>query len=588
LKRKRLHKGLIVGTLVFCMVTAPQTAFGWAGVATSGASLTYSNSSGHGKLATDAFNDTRAAAFKTYMNSVSMQSTLLKYVAEADVPAEKTWVAQLDDGGSTDVPITLDIYENATNDSVIHVAAHQVTDLKLDARLHNALEMLKLAVYWKNLNQKSSLQFRLLANGAHLVQDYFSHLDAGHDAGNQHNVDDNLKVDDDGDGVAESSVGAPNVMDSLNWDNHSDHNSGLPYNLRVANVYNLSYWHKDTNWANNYRYNQAVELTINYYNSFMAGTVADFEKTLNQGYVVNGSTTTYIDFISKVIMDNTSANTTFDSAWTPSTGISGYWATNYVHDGTSGADASTRWAKFATPDSSSWYSFKPGKYKVYMRWTAGTDRPDAAPLEIAYNGGTDTSKTINQTVNGNQWNYIGTYDMPDTGGYVKLLATDAGYTIADAVMLVKTVENYPISSVAYSSSHEGNGWTYSNVFDGIRSAISGDLGWSSQSSISTNHTEWVTADLGSSNSVSRIDVYPRNDGTNLGNCFPIDFTIQVSVDNVNWTTVITRTNYTKPGNDAQSFTFTAQSARYVKITGTNLRADSLGDYRMQFAEMEVY
>mgnify|MGYP001296156212 CR=1 FL=1 len=85
-----------------------------------------------------------------------------------------------------------------------------------------------------------------------------------------------------------------------------------------------------------------------------------------------------------------------------------------------------------------------------------------------------------------------------------------------------------------------------------------------------------------------FDLYPRNDGNRIGDCFPIDFTIQVSTDNINWTTKVTETNYAKPGNQVQSFSFTPQSARYVKITGTNLRTDQYGAYRMQFAEIEVY
>ncbi|GGD64462.1 discoidin domain-containing protein [Paenibacillus nasutitermitis] len=594
MKRKGVHLKLSIGFLAIIFMSSPHSALAWGGVTTRGADLTSSNNSGHGKITMSAYNDTRASSFKSYMNSIPdtgyglMGPRLLKYVAEADVADEKKWVAELDDPGNPETPISIDISENAANDSVIHVAAHQVTNLKNDARMNNALEMLKLAIHWKKQNQKPELQFRLLANGVHLLQDYFAHLDAGHDPGNPHNIDANLKVDNNGDGIPETPVGDGNVMDSLNWDNHSDHNSGLPYDMRISDVYNLTYWHKDTNWNNNYRFKQCTELSINYFNAFMSETEADFEKSLNQGFVVNGSTTTYINYISKVVVDNTSNYATFDSAWPVSTSGPGYWGTNYAYDGTSGADASSRWAKFSTPDADSWYTFKPGKYNIYMRWTAGVDRPDAAPLEIAYNGGTDTSKVVNQKINGDKWNLIGTYDLAPTGGYVKILTTDAGNTIADAVMFVKTVENDPVQNITASSSHEGSGWSISKIFDGLRSSLSGLLGWSSQNSTSTNHTEWVTADIGSNKTISRVDLYPRNDNTNLGNCFPIDFTIQVSTDNVNWTTMITRTNYAKPGNQVQSFTFAPQSAKYVKVTGTNLRTDVYGSYRMQFAEIEVY
>ena len=40
----------------------------------------------------------------------------------------------------------------------------------------------------------------------------------------------------------------------------------------------------------------------------------------------------------------------------------------------------------------------------------------------------------------------------------------------------------------------------------------------------------------------------------VGEAFPLDFTIQVSNDNTNWTTVVTQTNYAKPGNSVQAST----------------------------------
>ncbi|MNG30631.1 F5/8 type C domain protein [compost metagenome] len=96
--------------------------------------------------------------------------------------------------------------------------------------------------------------------------------------------------------------------------------------------------------------------------------------------------------------------------------------------------------------------------------------------------------------------------------------------------------------------------------------------------------------MGSSKTISKVDLYPRNDVGNVGQNFPIDFTIKTSTDNVNWSTVVTRTGYAQPGNVVQSFTFSAVSARYVKIEGTNLRPNpsDANRYRMAFAEVEVY
>ncbi|MDO8685124.1 MAG: discoidin domain-containing protein, partial [Clostridiales bacterium] len=115
-------------------------------------------------------------------------------------------------------------------------------------------------------------------------------------------------------------------------------------------------------------------------------------------------------------------------------------------------------------------------------------------------------------------------------------------------------------------------------------------GWASNDNITSNHTEWVKMDLAASYSISKVDLYPRNNSGYVGEYFPVDFTIKVSTDDTNWSTVVTQTGYAKPGDAVQSFTFSSQSARYVKIEGTNLRQCSLDSnyYRMVFAEIEVY
>ncbi len=135
----------------------------------------------------------------------------------------------------------------------------------------------------------------------------------------------------------------------------------------------------------------------------------------------------------ETIVDNTSAGFAIDTAWETSTGTSGYHGINYAMDGTSTADP-TKWAMW-TP-----YIGEPGIYRIYMKWGAHSNRPDAAPLEIKYDGGTDTSRTVNQQINGGVWNYIGDYKLSaGTSNYVKILASDSGYTIADAVRLVRLI-----------------------------------------------------------------------------------------------------------------------------------------------------
>ncbi|MCU6711276.1 discoidin domain-containing protein [Paenibacillus sp. J5C_2022] len=148
----------------------------------------------------------------------------------------------------------------------------------------------------------------------------------------------------------------------------------------------------------------------------------------------------------------------------------------------------------------------------------------------------------------------------------------------------------PVKTATASSSFEGFGWGTAKAVDGARSSDASSYGWSSNSNLTMNHTEWINVDLGTGRTINRVDLYPRNDGTNIGAGFPENFTIQVSADNVNWTTVVTRTGYAVPGNAVQTFAFASQNARYVKIEGTKLRTIPNEGliYRMQFAEIEVY
>ena len=133
-----------------------------------------------------------------------------------------------------------------------------------------------------------------------------------------------------------------------------------------------------------------------------------------------------------IYVDNTDSGFTTDgSTWPVTTSTSGFYGINYAHDNTSGSDTG-RWAKW-TPTIT-----QRGYYKIEMRWTSGTNRPNAAPIEIQHRGGLDTSKTVNQRINGGTWVDLGTYDLSAIStNYVKILCSSSGYTIADAVRFTK-------------------------------------------------------------------------------------------------------------------------------------------------------
>ncbi len=145
-------------------------------------------------------------------------------------------------------------------------------------------------------------------------------------------------------------------------------------------------------------------------------------------------------------------------------------------------------------------------------------------------------------------------------------------------------KNVPVTA---SSSVEGSGWGRARLVDGTTGSTATSRGWSSTNSLTTNHAEWVQADLGATNFLDRIDLFPRGDAGSVGAYFPVDFSIALSNDGTTWTDVVTRTGYPLPTAAAQTFRFGAQTARYIRVTGTNLRPnpDESNWYRMQLAEL---
>jgi len=194
--------------------------------------------------------------------------------------------------------------------------------------------------------------------------------------------------------------------------------------------------------------------------------------------------------------------------------------------------------------------------------------------------------TLNTGIMESNTNYVKTLVFTGESGsssQVDINMTTGELTKSDNIALFTRVEA--------SSSYNSSGWRTTNIVDGRRdSTESLSMGWTSSNDIGTNHTEWIMLDLGKAYMIQTVDLYPRNDGSNTGYGFPVDFTIQLSEDNINWTTVITETGYELPGNEVQSFSFASSEARYIKIEGSSLRSNpnDWNQYRMQLAEIEVY
>jgi hypothetical protein len=134
--------------------------------------------------------------------------------------------------------------------------------------------------------------------------------------------------------------------------------------------------------------------------------------------------------INTVIKDNADASgVVITGTWTTSTFNSGYYGTNYIHDGNTG-NIGGKTVKF-TPSIPT-----TGTYAVYLNWPAAANRATNTPVDV-FNGTTTTSYTVNQQLNGS-WALVGTFQLnAGTTAYVKVRNDGAnGYVIADAVKFI--------------------------------------------------------------------------------------------------------------------------------------------------------
>ncbi|HRT57984.1 MAG TPA: FAD-dependent oxidoreductase [Candidatus Paceibacterota bacterium] len=132
-----------------------------------------------------------------------------------------------------------------------------------------------------------------------------------------------------------------------------------------------------------------------------------------------------------VILDNMATNqgVTVTGSWTLSTSDSGYYGTNYMHDGNTAKGAKS--VRF-TPNLPC-----RADYEVYLRWTQSSNRSTNTPVDIISLAGTNTV-VVNQTIKGGQWNLLGTYPfaLGSLGSVLLRTSGTSGYVIADAVAFV--------------------------------------------------------------------------------------------------------------------------------------------------------
>ncbi len=142
---------------------------------------------------------------------------------------------------------------------------------------------------------------------------------------------------------------------------------------------------------------------------------------------------------------------------------------------------------------------------------------------------------------------------------------------------------------ASGSAYNAEGWGIAMLTDGsiMQTGADGTNGWMSNGVKNRTDPTWACIDLAEVCSINRVVVYPRKSGER----FPVGYYFEVSTDGQTWTKVAEETAdpYTL---EARTFNFEAKEARYVRITTTEMHADSwvdfAGGYMAQISEIEIY
>ena len=139
----------------------------------------------------------------------------------------------------------------------------------------------------------------------------------------------------------------------------------------------------------------------------------------NYQYHAGGTTSTTLG----TPVDNVQA--TYVGSWPVSTSVSNHYANNYQYNAAGTGNDTATWPSNVTTTAS---------YDVYAHWTAHSNRASDAKYTVNHTTGNDTL-TVNQQLNGGQWNLLGTYTL-DTASTIVLTDDANGYVIADGITIL--------------------------------------------------------------------------------------------------------------------------------------------------------
>lgn len=143
--------------------------------------------------------------------------------------------------------------------------------------------------------------------------------------------------------------------------------------------------------------------------------------------------------------------------------------------------------------------------------------------------------------------------------------------------------------VLVSSNMANNaGFRPENAVDGSIMQEGPSYSWASRGHSNADAEEWITIDLLEKTSFNEIDLYPRG----CGEYFPVDYTIEISDDNQEFTEILSIEN--DPSSlrleaKGRYYSFDNIEARYVRVRATRLGTNPSGSgYYFQVSEIEIY
>jgi len=127
------------------------------------------------------------------------------------------------------------------------------------------------------------------------------------------------------------------------------------------------------------------------------------------------------------------------------------------------------------------------------------------------------------------------------------------------------------------------------LVDGVTSGFRAGNEWATQIGQTVN--SWCAVDLGASQTISGVNVYFREFPANKAYSIPRTITVQVSNNNIDWVTVVSRSSNTpveggEYHSDGYIYSFNPARARYVKLLfedGTQNTAEDI----LEISELEV-